>query len=231
MTFKIRRSQERKYFDHGWLKTYHTFSFGSYYDPKFMGFRNLRVINEDRVEAGHGFPAHDHKDMEILSIVLEGNLGHQDSMGTESVIHANQVQIMSAGTGITHSEYNPSNETVHFLQIWILPDQLGVTPRYQETKLPTLPNEWVLIASKNGRDKSLKIQQDIELFGLSLDVGKQVNKTLSPNRYGWIQVIDGEIAINGDTLKPGDGVAIEKNTPQIDIKALSHARILFFDLN
>jgi len=229
MTYKIRRSNERKYFDHGWLKTYHTFSFGKYYDPDFMGFRDLRVINEDRVEAGHGFPPHDHEDMEILSIVLEGDLAHKDSMGNESVIHANEVQMMSAGIGITHSEYNPSAEMVHFLQIWIIPDTKGISPSYQDVKLPILKNHWQLIASKNGQSGSLKIHQDVELYAISLDEGQQVEKTVSQNRYGWIQMIDGEIALDNDLLRSGDGVAIDANT-HLKLKALSPSRILFFDL-
>lgn len=230
MAYKIRRSSERKYFDHGWLKTYHTFSFASYYDPRFMGFRSLRVINEDRVEPGHGFPLHDHNDMEILSIVLEGELAHKDSMGTEAIIQANEVQAMSAGTGVHHSEYNPSDTNfVHFLQIWILPDTKGITPRYQQTQLPSIANEWVLIASKNGRDRSLKIQQDAELYGISLKSGKQIEKKLAANRYGWLQVIDGELSLENDTLSRGDGASFDAGS-LVKLKASTPSRILFFDL-
>lgn len=229
--YQIRRSGERKFFDHGWLKTYHTFSFASYYDPRFMGFRDLRVINEDRVDSGRGFPMHDHKDMEIISIVLEGELAHKDSMGNVSVLHANDVQAMSAGTGISHSEYNPSSTNpVHFLQIWILPDTEGIPPRYQSSQLPSSHNEWMLIASKNGKNRSLKIQQDIELFAISLDPGKQAEKKIPEERYGWLQVINGELEFNADTLRTGDAVAIESNTP-VKIKANSASRVLFFDLN
>ncbi len=229
MTYHIRRSGERKYFDHGWLRTYHTFSFGSYYDPNFMGFRDLKVINEDRVEGGRGFPMHAHQDMEILSIILEGDLGHQDSMGNKSVIHANEVQAMSAGTGITHSEYNPSNVGVHFLQIWIQPDTKGLAPRYQQSKLPASANQWVLIASQDGRDNALKIHQDVWLYAISLDSGKEAEQEISSTRYGWVQVVDGEISMHGETLQAGDGAAIESAT-QLTFKALSPARILFFDL-
>lgn len=231
MTYKIRKSRERKFFDHGWLKTFHTFSFASYYDPHFMGFRDLRVINEDRVDPGHGFPTHDHNDMEIISIVLEGELAHKDSMGTESIIKPNEVQAMSAGQGITHSEYNPSEKTVvHFLQIWILPDTKDIPPRYQQTQLPAAAsNKWILIASKSGKDKSLKIQQDVQLFALSLDKGKKEEKQISANRYGWLQVIEGDLLFNTDTLHTGDGVAIDPST-HITLEAKSPTRLLFFDL-
>lgn len=229
MSYQIRRSADRKYFDHGWLKTYHTFSFGSYYDPNFMGFRDLRVINEDRVAPGHGFPPHDHKDMEIISIVLEGNLAHKDSMGTESIIHAGKVQAMSAGKGVTHSEYNPSSELVHFLQIWIEPDKKGLPPKYQETELVQASNKWILIASKTGEENSLKIEQDVKLYSISLDKGKEIEKKLPSNRYGWLHVINGEISMNEDTLHTGDAAAIHPNT-HLKIKALTPSRLIFFDL-
>jgi redox-sensitive bicupin YhaK (pirin superfamily) len=231
MGTKIRRSVDRKYFDHGWLKTYHTFSFASYYDPEFMGFRDLRVINEDRVDPGKGFPPHAHKDMEILSIVLEGNLAHRDSMGNESVIRANEVQAMSAGTGISHSEYNPSEkDPVHFLQIWIVPEVKGIAPRYiQESRLPDAPNQWKLLASKEGKEGSIQIQQDVELSSIALEAGKEVEKPLKPHRYGWLQVIDGELDLNGDRLHKGDGAAVDAGT-LVKLKALSPSRVLFFDL-
>jgi len=167
--------------------------------------------------------------MEILSIVLEGNLGHKDSMGNESTIHANEVQAMSAGTGVTHSEYNHSTDLVHFLQIWIIPDTKGIPPRYQTTQLPSSPNRWVLIGSQSGEDKSLKIQQDVKVYAISLDSGQQAEQKLSPKRYGWLQVIDGKIEMNDDTLQTGDGAAIDPST-HIKVKALSPSRILFFDL-
>jgi len=232
MTYQIRRSNERKYFDHGWLKTYHTFSFGDYYDPKFMGFRDLRVINEDRVAPRHGFPNHGHKDMEIISICLEGALAHKDSMGTESIIRPNDIQAMSAGSGVIHSEYNPSEDTsVHFLQIWIVPDTKGIAPRYQQTTLPAPhSNEWQLIASKDGDQNSLKIQQEIMLYGLCLDAGKKENLQVLPSRYGWLQVIEGNLRLNEETLlQNGDGVAIDPGTA-IQLEAKSAARLLFFDL-
>lgn len=231
MTYKIRRSSERQYFDHGWLKTYHTFSFASYYDPNFMGFRDLRVINEDRVAPKHGFPPHDHQDMEIISLVVEGALAHKDSTGTESMIQANEIQVMSAGTGITHSEYNPSDlHVVHFLQIWIKPNKKGISPRYQQMPLPAVSAQpWLLIASNDGRENSMAIQQDVELYLITLEKGKKEQKSIESNRYGWLQVIEGDVKFNEDTLHAGDGVAIDPNT-QIAIEALSTSKILFFHL-
>lgn len=230
MTYKIRKSAERKYVDHGWLKTYHTFSFADYYDPNFMGFRDLRVINEDRIAPGHGFPLHEHRNMEILSVVIEGDLAHQDSTGTESILHTNEVQAMSAGSGITHSEYNPSNANlVHFLQIWIVPDTKEITPQYQQIKLPSSSNQWVLIASKSAQEGSLQIQQDVSLYALSLESNHEITRKVPPNRYGWLQVINGELAFNDELLKAGDGVAIDPDT-HIKLKAHTPSRILFFDL-
>lgn len=223
----IRQSRERKFFDHGWLRTYHTFSFASYYDPKFMGFRDLRVINEDRVDANHGFPAHSHRDMEIISIVLDGELAHKDSMGNESVLHTNEIQVMSAGTGIVHSEFNPSKtHPVHFLQIWIEPDTTGIEPRYKQAKLPTAPNEWHLLASKQG---PLPIQQDASLYYLHLEKGQQAERSLPANRYGWLQVMSGDLAYNNASIHTGDGVSIEPNT-KVTLLADSPSRLLFFDL-
>ncbi len=194
-----------------------------------MSFRDLRVINEDRVEPGARFPLHDHKDMEILSIVLEGELSHQDSMGTQSVLRANQVQGMSAGTGVTHSEYNAAQVPVHFLQIWIIPEKKGICPRYQLTNLPSGLNEWTLLASKSGKDNSIAIQQDVELYFVNLDSGKHVEKNIPSNRYAWLHVIDGKVKMNEDTLQTGDGVAIDPNT-KVELTCLEPTRLLFFDL-
>lgn len=227
----IRRSNERKFFDHRWLKTYHTFSFASYYDPAHMGFRSLRVINEDRVMPGHGFPEHDHNDMEIISIVLEGELAHRDSMGHETILHTNEVQAMTAGQGIVHSEYNPSKTNwVHFLQIWIYPEQKNLKPKYQNAMLPTKQNEWVLIASKNSKTSALKIEQDVELYALSLDAGQAIDKKIPKNHYGWLQMIDGEIQLNQESVRTGDGVAISAEL-NIKIAAVTPSRMLFFVLN
>lgn len=222
---KIRKSQERKFFDHGWLKTIHTFSFAGYYDPNFMGFRSLRVINEDRVSPNHGFPAHDHRDMEIISVVLEGELAHRDSMGNEEVLHADEVQVMSAGTGVTHSEFNPSSTNpVHFLQIWIVPNKKNIAPRYQQSKLPEAPDQWHLLASPTG---PLLIQQDTSLYYINL-IGS-INSTIPPNRYGWLQVISGELIVNDISLQSGDAVSLESGA--ITLKAIKPSRLLFFDLN
>lgn len=222
---QIRKSNERKFFDHGWLKTYHTFSFASYYDPEFMGFRDLRVINEDRVDQGHGFPPHSHKDMEIISIVLEGELGHQDSMGNTSTLHANEVQVMSAGTGIVHSEFNPSKKhRVHFYQIWIEPDAKNIAPRYQQSPLPSEPNKWHLLTSKDG---PLPIQQDAFLYYAILN--DHMEKVTAYDRYGWLQVIDGHVLCNEVPLQKGDGVTFNPNE-KITLQASGTSRLLFFDL-
>jgi redox-sensitive bicupin YhaK (pirin superfamily) len=229
MSFKIRRSSERKFFDHGWLKTYHTFSFGSYFDPNFMGFRDLRVINEDRVEPGEGFPLHEHKNMEIVTVLLEGELTHEDSMGNKSKLRAGEVQAMSAGKGIKHSEYNLSNDPVHLLQIWILPEEEGLQPGYKNAKFPLVHNKWVLIASHDGKESSLKIHQDVELLVATLESGKELELKTPSNRYGWLQIIEGEVAFDGELLKKGDGAAIEPNT-SLKLKAKSASKLLFFDL-
>ena len=231
MPFTIRRSQDRGYFDYGWLKTFHTFSFDQYHDPKFMGFRSLRVINEDRVEPHHGFPLHGHKDMEIMTIVIEGELTHQDSMGNTSLISPGEVQLMSAGTGILHSEFNLSlSKLVHLLQIWIHPDEMSLTPQYQQKKFVLEPNAWTLIASKQSKKGSLHIHQDAEIFLASLDEGTQLDRDLHANRYGWLQVIAGNLKWDDSSLQQGDGASIEPGT-HISLKTSSPAKVLFFDLN
>jgi len=229
--YVIRRGKERGFFDHGWLKTYHTFSFADYHDPDFMGFRSLRVINEDTVSPGKGFPTHAHNNMEILTVVLEGAIAHKDSMENERVVHEHEIQAMSAGTSVTHSEYNPSkSKKSHFLQIWITPDQKGIKPRYQQTNLPQKENEWVLLASKTGENGSLQVQQDVKVYMLTLTPGHEMKKDLDSDRYGWIQVIEGTIQFNKETLHPGDGVALDHGTAAA-FSASRPAKILFFDLN
>lgn len=232
MPYKIRRSGERKFFDHDWLKTFHTFSFGSYHDPQFMGFQSLRVINEDRVAPGHGFPTHGHKNMEIISLVLAGELAHQDSMGHISTLKPNEVQVMSAGSGVTHSEYNPSTQEVaHFLQIWILPHTENVTSSYQQSTLPEAPfYPWFLIASNEGRERSLKIHQDVNLYALSLEKGNTAEKRVELFRKGWIQVLEGELKFGPDILYPGDGVALI-SIDLMTLTAVTSSRLLFFDLS
>lgn len=232
MSIQVRKSGERAYFDHGWLKTFHTFSFGHYRDPAHMGFRSLRVINEDRVQPAVGFPLHGHQDMEIFSIVIEGGLAHQDDLGNGSVVRPGKIQLMSAGTGVVHSETNASDkEEVHFLQIWILPKARNLKPGYQEKFFPpaSQQNQWGLILSSDGRDGSLLIHQDVNVYLATLEAGRTLEYHLQADRYGWIQVIKGEIDCNGTFLSAGDGAAISHETA-LSIKAESNAQFVFFDL-
>ena len=226
---RVRRAEERGHFDHGWLDTYHTFSFADYHDPDFMGFRSLRVINEDRVEAGRGFGTHGHRDMEIITYVLDGELGHADSMGTGSVIRPGEVQRMSAGTGVMHSEKNASTMPVHLLQIWILPERHGLRPEYEQKAFPPSEreNRLRLVASHDGRDGSLTIHQDVDLYTTTLR-GGSVTFDFGLNRYGWLQVARGAVTLNGEELRAGDGAAIEKES-QVTIAGDGEA--LLFDLN
>ncbi|MER3589222.1 MAG: quercetin 2,3-dioxygenase, partial [Mastigocladus sp. ERB_26_1] len=216
----------------GWLDSYHTFSFGNFYDPNRMGFRSLRVINDDRVAPGAGFPTHGHKDMEILTYVLEGAIEHKDSLGNGSVIRPGEAQIMSAGTGILHSEFNPSDtEPGHFLQIWILPNQKGLQPRYDQKAFPLEERKGKLrlIAAKDGRDGAVKIFQDVDLYTSVLEAGDVVNYHLLPNRYGWLQIANGIAKLNGEELRAGDGVQIN-GEEQLEISTDIGAEILLFDL-
>jgi len=229
----LRKSDERGHFDFGWLNTYHSFSFSEYYDPKFMGFRSLRVINEDRVWPDQGFPTHPHRDMEIITYVLNGALEHKDSMGNGSVIRPGDMQRMSAGSGVTHSEYNHSkDDLVHFLQIWITPDKRGITPSYEQ-KLFTPEDKkgkFRLVASPDGRDGSVTIHQDVNLYATVLAAGEETTFELQPGRYGWLQVARGKVSLNGQPLKNGDGAALSE--PQtVTITATEEAEVLLFDLN
>ena len=228
----IRKGDDRGHFDHGWLNTYHTFSFADYYDPAFMGFRTLRVINEDRVRGGMGFGTHGHRDMEIVSYVLEGALEHRDSMGTGSVIRPGDVQRMSAGTGVMHSEKNASpDELVHFYQIWILPEKGGIKPGYEQKRFEDNERDGRLrlVASHDGRDGSLTLHQDVSLYTALLNDGAPVEYTLAPDRHGWLQVARGEVTLNGQKLSAGDGAAISDER-KIAIAGKS-AEVLLFDLN
>ena len=228
----IRKSEERGHFNFGWLDTYHTFSFDQYYDPRFMAFRSLRVINEDRVQPGRGFPTHGHRDMEIITYVLEGALEHKDSMGTGSVIRPGDVQKMSAGTGVRHSEYNPSqSEPVHLLQIWIIPDTAGIKPDYQQKRFETEEKRahLRLVASPDGKDDSITIKQDARVYASLLEPSEQVIHELNPNRHAWVQVARGMVEVNGQTLNQGDGAAIS-NEAQVKLRGLEPAEILLFDL-
>lgn len=228
----VRPANERGHADHGWLDTYHTFSFANYYDPANMGFRSLRVINEDRVQGGGGFGAHSHRNMEIITYVLEGALEHRDSMGNGSVMRPGDVQRMSAGTGIGHSEYNHSaDEAVHFLQIWIKPERGGLTPGYeQRTYTPEEKRGQLrLIASHDGRDGSVKINQDAELYATLLEPGEEVEHRLGAGRHAWVQVVDGRVSLNGTALSAGDGAAVSQEE-LLKIVAEEKSETLLFDL-
>ncbi len=229
---QVRPSEERGHFDFGWLNTYHTFSFGDYYDPEHMGFRALRVVNEDRVQPDQGFGTHPHSNMEILTVVLEGALQHKDSMGNGSVISPGDIQRMSAGTGVTHSEFNPSSrEGVHFYQIWLLPERKGIPPGYEQKAFTEKEKQGrlLLVASGEGKDGALKIHQDAKLFLSSLKSGESVTHALKPNRHAWLQVAKGLISLNGRELKAGDGAAVSEETA-LEVKAQNESEILLFDL-
>lgn len=228
----IRRANERGSTNLGWLDSRHTFSFGDYFDPEAMGFSVLRVINDDRVRPGAGFPRHPHRDMEILSYVLEGAIEHQDSLGTGSVIRPGEVQRMTAGTGVLHSEYNPSQrDPLHFLQIWILPERPGLAPSYEQKAFTPeeLSNALRLVASRDGRDGSITVHQDVRLFAGRLGVGAQVSAPLDHARLGWLQVARGTVVANGQRLEEGDGVAIA-GEPALELRAEENAEVLLFDL-
>ena len=228
----IRRSNERGHFDHGWLNTYHTFSFDQYYDPRFMGFRSLRVINEDFVAPGRGFPKHGHRDMEIITYILEGALKHEDSMGNGSVIRPGDVQRMTAGTGVRHSEQNASDtERVHLLQIWILPHTVGLEPGYEQKAFSEdeRQSQLRLIASEDGREGTVQVHQDVSLFASLLPAGQEVEHAMDQQRYAWLQVARGAVDVNGERGDQGDGfVAIGESS--LRIRAEEDAELLLFDL-
>lgn len=229
----LRQSSERGHFDHGWLNTYHSFSFDQYYDPRYMGFRTLRVINEDFVAPGRGFPMHGHRDMEIITYILEGGLKHEDSMGNGSVIRPGDVQRMTAGTGVRHSEKNASNtERVHLLQIWILPNAESLQPGYEQKAFSEdeRRGQFRLIASNDGREGSVALNQDVNLFASILDAGQEVERAMDPARYGWIQVARGSISVNGEHAGQGDGVVVVAES-SLKIEARENAEVLLFDLN
>lgn len=230
--FATRRAGERGHANHGWLDSYHTFSFGDYYDPEYVGFSKLRVINDDTVSPGKGFGTHGHSDMEIISYVLDGALKHEDSMGNGSVIRPGDLQRMSAGTGVTHSEFNASDtEPVHFLQIWVLPENDGLTPGYEQKAFPDEEKRGRLrlVGSSDGRQGSVTIHQDLDLYATLLSDGGSVNHVLAAGRKGWVQVAQGSAEINGESLSAGDGVAID-GPAAISLTAASQAEILLFDM-
>jgi len=226
----VRKANDRGHADHGWLDTYHTFSFADYYDRAHMGFGALRVINEDRVQPGRGFGTHAHEDMEIITYILEGALEHKDSMGNGSVIRAGDVQRMSAGTGVTHSEFNHSKaEAVHFLQIWIIPEREGLPPSYEQRAVATadLQGRWHLIAASEGG--LVKVHQDAQVYAARLVSGQEVSHTLQPGRRAWLHVARGKVTLNGQALDESDGAAVTQEST-LSIVARGNAEVLLFDL-
>lgn len=229
----IRRSHERGKADHGWLLSYHTFSFAEYYDPKHMGFRSLRVINEDFIEGGQGFGTHPHRDMEIVTYVVDGALEHKDSMGNGTIIRPGEVQYMCAGTGVRHSEFNPSaDQATHLLQIWIVPDQAGHTPRYGQKSFATslASGAMTLVVSSDGRDGSIAIHQDAVIYAAQTAHAKNWTMALKADRHYWLQVISGNLQMTGVTLEPGDALAISQENQELKISTQGPAHWLLFDL-
>jgi redox-sensitive bicupin YhaK (pirin superfamily) len=229
---QVRRSSERGHFDHGWLDTYHTFSFADYYDPRWTGFRSLRVINDDKVEPGHGFGMHPHRDMEIVTVVLDGALEHKDSLGGGGVIRPGDLQRITAGTGVLHSEYNPSTaEPVHLYQIWLLPERRGLAPGYEQRSFPaeSRRGQLQLVASRDGRDGSLTIHQDAALYLANLADGETVRHELRPGRHAWLQVLRGTVEAGGQHLAAGDGAAVSE-VSKLSVRADGAADVLLFDL-
>lgn len=228
----IRKSDDRGQANYGWLDTHYSFSFANYYDPGHMGFRSLRVINEDHIEAGMGFPTHPHRDMEIISYIVSGVIAHKDSLGNTETIGANGIQRFSAGTGIAHSEFNPSQaDPLHLLQIWLLPEEKGITPSYEQKLFSTEAKRegWVKLASRDGSNGSVKIHQDAELYATILPAATKRSTRLNPDRYGWVQVIKGELVLNGHVLQAGDGAAISQES-NLTLEAKTEAEVLLFDL-
>ena len=229
---QLRKAAERGHFDHGWLDTYHTFSFGNYDDPAHLGFRRLRVINDDRVQPGQGFGMHGHRDMEIVTYILEGALQHKDSLGNGSIIRAGELQRMTAGTGVRHSEFNPSDkEAVHLYQIWLLPERKGLKPSYEELALDEAQKRgrFRLVASPDGAAGSLTIHQDARLYLASLLPGQAVAHPIEPGRAAWLQVLRGSVNVLGNDLSAGDGVAVTDENA-ISVQAAVPSEVLLFDL-
>lgn len=230
---KLRRSNERGAANYGWLDTKYTFSFSDYYDPRHMGFRDLRVINEDYIEAGQGFPKHGHRDMEIITYMIEGEISHRDSMGNGETVRKNEVQRMTAGTGVLHSEYSSPTDRTHLLQIWILPEANDLTPGYEQKFFSPVDKQGKLrlIASRGGDDESISINQDVSLYASILAGGEEVKYELAPERHAWIQVISGGLEVNGVKLEKGDGAAVSEEAA-LELKATAdNTEFLLFDLN
>ena len=232
MAIRIRRSAERGAAHFGWLDSKHTFSFGNYRDPKHMGFGPLRVINDDKVAGGGGFPMHPHDNMEIVTYIIDGALEHKDSIGTGSVIRPGDVQRMSAGTGIRHSEFNPSKaQAVHLLQIWILPERQGSKPSYEQKSfaLDDRRGKLQLVGSRSGRDGSVTIHQDVDLYSTLLTAGQEVSHAVKPGRSAWLQVARGSVTLNGERLEEGDGAAVDA-AAALNIAGVADAEVLLFDM-
>ncbi len=228
----LRKAQERGHASLDWLNTWYTFSFADYHDDRYLGFRALRVINDDTIAGGGGFGTHPHRDMEIITYVLSGALEHRDSMGNGRIIRPGEVQYMAAGTGVAHSEFNPSpTEPVHLLQMWILPDHKGAKPTYAEKSFAqAAPGKLYLTASKSGRDGSIPINQDVDVFLGKLGGGDKISHTLKPGRHAWLQVAEGEMVLNGLPLKAGDGAAVSDEIKLI-LETTRPAQVILFDLN
>ncbi len=231
ISMNVRRSHERGHANHGWLDSRHTFSFANYYDPEHMGFRDLRVINDDRVLGGQGFGTHPHRDMEIISYVVDGELEHRDSMGNGSVIRPGDVQRMRAGTGVTHSEYNHSpTETVRFLQIWVLPNETGLEPGYEQRYFGDERRARLrLVASPDGAEDSVQIAQDLRMYASVLSDGEEVTHSLAKGRHAWLQVVRGDLSVNGVELAEGDGVSFSEAI-EIAVKSKGESELILFDL-
>ena len=232
MKMLIRKANERGHANHGWLDTYHSFSFADYHERQWMGYRSLRVINDDLVMPGEGFGTHPHKNMEIITYVLSGSLAHKDSMGNGRVIGTGEFQYMAAGTGVQHSEFNPAkDEAVHLLQIWIMPDQQGAKPAYAEKSAKELPTgAWQLITSKTGRNNSMVINQDADLWLAKLEPKQAVEHTLGTGRHAWLHVAEGEVTLNGQSLVTGDAAALDEKST-LNLVAVKPSQVLLFDLN
>ncbi len=227
--YYLRRASDRGHANHGWLDTNHTFSFADYRDPEHMGFGVLRVINEDRVAGGEGFPTHGHRDMEIITYVIEGALAHKDSLGNGTTITPGEIQRMSAGTGIRHSEYNASDKTTHFLQIWIMPEKEGIKPGYGQKKFDISANKLTLLVSKKGDDGSITINQEASIYAGKWTAGKELKFRMDRSRKAWIQVVRGNLTVNDQELQTSDGLGIGE-IQDINLKAKSDCEFLLFDL-
>ena len=232
MKMMIRNANERGHTNHGWLDSYHTFSFADYYDRQWMGYRSLRVINDDLVMPGQGFGQHPHRDMEIITYVLSGALEHKDSLGNGRIIHPGEFQYIAAGSGVVHSEFNPAqDEAVHFLQIWVMPDHKNAKPAYAEKSATAHPTgQWQLITSKNGRAGSLALNQDADLWLAKLDPQQSVTHNLEAERHVWLHVAEGEVTLNGQSLGPGDAAALA-GPGMLNLVGIKAAQVLLFDLN